>query len=275
MSQTPIIVKTDHMQPWPEDKFFYILAEGGLYKCRNHQFYSSAIKVDDGPRELVKQEEFCVSRYPKVPKHLMEQIVAFFAAIADKHDTEAIILLYYNTQTQQVELVCPEQWSEVWESNITKGKFWGGMNIKYNTPFDQPPHMMLIGDVHSHVNITAFASGVDTGDEENRPGGLHLIIGHINREPPQFYADIVVDGERFKVKELDDVMEGYGKRADTVPVEWFEKFSLKVAPPYEPKTYNHNVWKGDGNDGGYGHYNNNYGRPTKRRKGKFREILGL
>lgn len=266
---TPLYIKDREDMPWPKDKFFYIQSKDGLFKCRTHPFYTSAVKVDSGHPELVAQDEFCEMRYPKVPQKMMEDTVAFFADIARRHDTEAIILIGYNTKTHEVMPVVPVQWSVVWESKFTKGKCWGGLNIKYEVPASLPPNVILIGDIHSHVNIGAGHSGVDENDETNRPG-VHIIVGRISQEPPDMSADIVVDGTRFDIRDLSMVIEEYEKRSPVCPAEWFDKFSLKVEKQgqYKPGRGHHlddeEDWRGDSQYYGYSPYNPNRYKPKKR-----------
>lgn len=246
---TQLYIKTKDM-PWPKDSFFYLLAQDGLYKCRNHQFYQSAIKVQTWDREREDQDEFCVPNYPRVPQHLMELTVGFFKAIADKYNTEAIVLLVYNTQTQQVELVCPEQWSVVWKGY--DNKYSGGYNIHYQPPKDLPFHLVTIGSIHSHVDIGPGHSGIDDNDEANRPSGLHIIIGHVRQAKPSIACQVVVDGERFNMK-TEAAIEGYGFRDDNVPVEWFGKFSLRYSEFKPEKKRNRKWFSGFGTFAHHGH----------------------
>lgn len=277
---TPIYIKDN--DEWPPDSFFYLQAKEGLFKCRTHPFYTSAVKVDGGHPELVSQSEFCEIRYPKVPQKMMEDTVAFFAEIARRHDTEAIVLIGYNTKTHEVMPVVPEQWSIVHESLVNKGQYWGGLNIKYTVPSSLPPDVILIGDIHSHVDAGPGHSGVDEADETHR-AGIHIIVGTIRKEPPAMSADVVVDGSRFDINNLSLVIDGYDKRSDACPAEWFEKFTLKVEKLWKHGKHGYlrddEDWRGDGNYYGSMHqHNHNYKRDKKADKSLSRRIgrfLGL
>lgn len=92
-----------------------------------------------------------------------------------------------------------------------------------------PPHRLLIGDIHSHVNLAAFASHLDRADEAHSPG-LHLVVGRIEEEPPQFHCEVVADGMRFRVTDLTLVLEGYQcRRSAEVPALWLEQVAVRTA----------------------------------------------
>ena len=83
---TPIYVKTCSQTPWPErEKMFYLLAANGLFLCRNHPFFQSCVPAGSGPGELATQEAFFDIKYPKVPRHLLELTVGFFAKLGKKY----------------------------------------------------------------------------------------------------------------------------------------------------------------------------------------------
>ena len=112
----------------------------------------------------------------------------------------------------------------------TVGTYWWGtkypIDLSYEIPV-LPPHLMLIGDIHSHVNGPAFASLTDKADEQHQPG-LHLVVGRIGQEPPEFHCEVLADGMRFQVQDLSSVMEGYRSRqTKAVPAEWLARVKVK------------------------------------------------
>ena len=90
-----------------------------------------------------------------------------------------------------------------------------------------PPELTLIGDIHSHVDGPAYTSFVDQRDEEHRPG-LHLVVGRIQEEPPDFHCEVSIDGARFPVRNLDAVLAGYHRRRNEAPQAWLDKVSVKT-----------------------------------------------
>ena len=222
---TPIYIKTGEEFPWPEDKFFYLLASEGLFLCRNHPFFQSCTKVKDGPKELSGQKAFLRLSYPKLPQALVERAVGFLRLVAEKQNSEAAAIWIWNRSTEQVELIIPDQTAinsapSHWSPNGFP------MDVHYEIP-PLAPEQAYIGDIHCHVDGGAYASYTDEADETYRPG-IHLVVGHIADAKPDFYGDAVVDGERFKIEDLALVWEGF-KKADTasVPLAWLDKVKLQ------------------------------------------------
>ncbi|HOX57302.1 MAG TPA: Mov34/MPN/PAD-1 family protein [Candidatus Paceibacterota bacterium] len=220
---TPIYLKTDEVMEWPQDKTFYLLSRDGLFLCRNHQFFSSCVPADRWPSELAGHRQFLQFDYPRLSQRLVEQVVGFFDIIGERYGSEAAVLLAWNRDTNQVEVVVPDQIATV--SSSYYGKPYG-IDLHYDVP-TLPSHLLLIGDIHSHVDAPAYASWTDKVDEAYRPG-LHLVVGRILDEPPEFYCAVVADGTRFRVKDLALVMEGYRRRRrEEVPPEWIASVTVE------------------------------------------------
>jgi hypothetical protein len=220
---TPIYLKIDEAMEWPRDRTFYLLSRQGLFLCRNHQFFSSCVPADRWPSELAGQEPFLQFDYPRLPQRLVEQVVGFFDIIGERYASEAAVLLTWNRESREMELLVPEQTGTV--SSSYYGKPYP-MDLRYEVP-PLPPHLLVIGDIHSHVDGAAYASWTDKADEAYRPG-LHLVVGRILDEPPEFYCAVVADGTRFRVKDLGLVMEGYHqRRREEVPPEWIARVSVE------------------------------------------------
>ena len=69
----------------------------------------------------------------------------------------------------------------------------------------------------------AYASQTDIDDEDSLTG-LHIVVGRLHQEPPEFHVEGVVDGTRFPF-EWDDVVTGYQQRA-TFPAEWLDQVAV-------------------------------------------------
>ena len=58
-------------------------------------------------------------------------------------------------------------------------------------------------------------------------------MGRINREPPDLHVELTVDGTRFNVRNVEEVIEGYEKRRpEEVPAEWLQRHTVKCQKPY-------------------------------------------
>src|SRR5439155_1382120 len=118
-----------------------------------------------------------------------------FARVAEMHGAEAGVLLAWDARARRLRVLVPEQ-----RATVSQG--WRGrrypIGLHYETPNDLPRELTLLGDVHSHVDEPAYSSGTDRQDEAHRPG-LHIVVGRISEEPPEFHVEAVVDGTRFTV----------------------------------------------------------------------------
>jgi hypothetical protein len=216
---TPIYANTEDETGWPADeRVFYVLASNGLFLCRNHEHFRSCVPVNDFPSELLEQKTFLKLRYPKLPRRLLELIVGFFARIGELHGSEAGVLLAWDRNAERMRIVVPPQRATV--STTWRGSVYP-IGLHYESPTNLPAHWTIIGDVHSHVDEPAYASGTDKYDEKHR-AGLHIVVGRLYREPPEFHIEAVVDGTRFEVPR-NLVLEGYEKRRLGVPGEWLDR----------------------------------------------------
>jgi PRTRC genetic system protein A len=229
---TPIYLKADPDMSWPEhEKVFYLLTKDGSFLCRNHQFFRSSVPTEKLPAELAAHEPFLNLKCPKIPQRLLERIVGLFDIIGERHGAEAAALFVWNTKSKIVEAIVPPQVSVVSSS-------WKGtpcpIEVHYEVP-PLPPHLVLMGDIHCHVDEAAFASHMDKRDETHRPG-VHIVVGRIYGEPVEFHVEMVIDGCRFQIDDLSSVAEGYARRrTHEVPQSWIDQVSVTSWSTYSQK----------------------------------------
>jgi hypothetical protein len=236
---TPIHLKTaDDMELPTDEPAFLLLAGNGIFMCRNHEFFKSSTPARSWPCELANHTASLTLNHPKIPRAMLEQIVGFFSAIAMRHSAEAGVLITWDRKQQSMEMLIHRQLATVSES-------WNGhlypIGLHYQLPTDLGKDVIIIGDVHSHVYDDAYSSYQDRADEEYR-AGLHLVVGRLDREPPEFHAEFVVDGTRFAV-EPGTVTEGYERRCKQVPHSWLQMVSIKIqGPGYATSTASGDSW---------------------------------
>ena len=231
---TPIYVKSDSSGDFPayDDPVYYVLARDGLFIGRNTANgaarFQSIVPAPRPPAELAAQSPGLVLDYPKLSAGQVARIVGFFGRIALDHRAEALVLLALDDSGEHLDLIVPPQIATV-------GRTWGGatyaIDVKYTLMPADGPLPTIIGDVHSHVYQSAYASNVDRNDEQHAPG-LHLVIGHVHREPPSFHADFVADGTRFRI-EPEEVLDlaGYRNRDRDTPPAWIEQVEIVTVGP--------------------------------------------
>ena len=218
---TPILLKREGTTPWTDAPLFYVLSGDGLFACRNHEFFESCAPARRWPGELARQEPFLVPDFPKLAQRDLERMVAFFGALADDHGAEGLVLLYWDRVRERVRLVVPPQVARV-------GRGWGStwpLSLRYETPADLPRHWVPIGDAHSHAYQGAYCSGQDLADEAYSTG-VHLVVGRLHRDMPEFHVEALVDGTRFEL-DLEDVAEGFEERRPRAPRRWLAQVTVK------------------------------------------------
>jgi hypothetical protein len=247
---TPIHFKTEESIPWRSDvPMFYVLAGNGLFLCRNHEFFRSCVPAPRWPSGLETHEPRLELAYPKIPRELFEAAVGFFDCVKQAHGSEAGVLLAWDRAQRRMEMIVPLQ-------RATVSRSWSGnvypIGLHYETPDDLPADWAIIGDIHSHVDEAAYASGTDKRDETHR-AGLHVVVGRLYRDPPQIHVEAVIDGTRFEL-ESDDVLEGYETRLADVPAEWLQRVTVDPPPrpKREPDTRYGSNGRGDGRGNGRG-----------------------
>jgi len=225
---TPIYVKTRDNQKLPKEKAYFLLTQSGLFICREDELFSSCVPARNAPQELSKQVPFLKVNCPKIPQRLMEKSVGFLSDIAEKYNAESAILLFYNDSESKMKIVIPEQKCRVYR-DPQGGLFPLNINYKIHDVLKEEGldhSWRLIGDIHSHVDGNAFASDTDIEDENYRPG-IHIVVGKIHNEPPDFHVEMTIDGFRF-ILEQDEIIEGYLKR-----IKWkSEKIAQRVTIEY-------------------------------------------
>jgi hypothetical protein len=213
---TPIYLKTGaETECPPADRAGYMLSSNGLYLCRNHPFFRSSVPARDWPSELASHSPMLELSHPKLSRRRFETIVGFFASVGTTQGAEAAAILLWDENEGEVKLLIPQQ-----EATVSEG--WSGrpypIDLHYDLPTQLSPGQSIIGDIHSHVEYSAYSSAKDRHDETHRPGA-HIVVGRISQEPPEIHCEYVVDGYRFEIDPYE-ILEGYRKRRDDFPREW-------------------------------------------------------
>ncbi len=138
---------------------------------------------------------------PKIKQRDFEEVVEFFRQAYNKHSSEAMVLIYLNTDTNSISFKAPKQ-------EVT------GASIDYKS-IVVDDNFMLVGSIHSHGSMSAFHSGVDVNDE-NDFDGLHITVGNVTR-PDSFSlsAEYSVGGVR---SVAEDYVEGLISITEKIPI---------------------------------------------------------
>jgi hypothetical protein len=132
---------------------------------------------------------------PKIPWAMWQEMVAWCQVTQKKFGSEALVLLFFNQDTNQwFNWYCPQ---------VTNG-----MTVKAD---EEDPEYKLqrkdfpdlqFGTLHHHCTADAFASGTDKSDEEDREG-LHFTIGNIGSKEHSLHYRICIQGKCYKGNIVD------------------------------------------------------------------------
>jgi hypothetical protein len=219
-----VLVKESEKLAWlGREPVFYVLAKNSLMICRNHEFFTSCAPARTWPPGLAPQEAFLSPEFPKLGRPLFEQVVGFFDRVFTLHGAEAAVLLVWDGEKRRAGVYVPDQ-------TATVLKTWKGgkhaIGLEYFPPTNLGSHLVVYGDVHSHADMAAYCSYTDAEDERYR-AGLHVVVGRVDKDPPEVHVEAVADGTRFAL-EKEDVLEGYRERRLAFPESWLEKVKVEV-----------------------------------------------
>ncbi|HIQ23008.1 MAG TPA: hypothetical protein EYH34_17415 [Planctomycetes bacterium] len=167
---------------------YYLVTRNGTFLCRNHAFFASDVRAPFGPGSLAPHAEQCWVCYPTLSRTALELVVGFFDRVYRLYGGEAITLLFWDLRRQRYKLWVPDQQPTVWES---ASGYRTPTNVTCQAPVPPPENHLLMGDIHSHADLDAYASHQDRLDEHYRDG-VHVVVGRIDEEPPQFHLEVAV-----------------------------------------------------------------------------------
>lgn len=197
-----------------------------IVKVVNNIIGRSVSEVEDHVLDLSIIRTSAVYNMPPIPKKIVEKLDEFFRLVEAQHGTEAIVLLTFDPTKNDSSgwgVLVPDQ------SNTAA-------HCKYDPDsiVDQKPdHVLIVGSVHSHPSMAAYASGTDHADQADFDG-LHITYGWqktVNNNATQYYIEMQMSGNSWTLKP-EDVFENFIIQKDPDPdvVEWTGKVK-KALPP--------------------------------------------
>jgi len=173
----------DGEEEMPKDDIVYIVCKEGVYLKKKAGIMESITPVK-GLAHLESVEKMAKMHIKKIPGYPFAKIVDFFRAVYVEHKSEAVVLIFYDMETDEYEFVIPPQKVSGASADYVKGFSIEGMD--------------MIGTAHCHAGMSAYHSGVDDKDEESFDG-IHITIGDMDKESFSISASIVSNGTRFIV----------------------------------------------------------------------------
>lgn len=193
-----------------------------------NNFVGRAITVidDEDIYDFAAVRETAEYNLPAIPYTMVEKLDEFFRLVEAQHGTESIVLLTFDpnkTDSSGWGVLVPEQ-----------------VNTSVHCKYDaesvvdlKPEHVMIVGSVHSHPGMAAYASGTDHADQADFDG-IHITFGwqkSVNGGATQYHIEMQMGGSTWTLKP-EDVFESFTLQKDPDPevVEWSSKVK-KAGPP--------------------------------------------
>lgn len=187
--------------------------------------------VEEDELGLLPVNEHAWFQLPKIPRTIIRDLDAFFRKIYEKLGTEAIVLLTYDPAK-----LGKDDEATGW-GVLTPKQANGAGSCDYDPASvvdDKPDGHMIVGSVHSHPGMSAFASHTDVQDQANFDG-LHITFGWPKgAKVTEYHIEMQMGGGRFTCTEdmcFEDVYEN-------PPGEMVDEWITKVEKA-KPKTYNY------------------------------------
>ena len=175
---------------------------------------------------ILSLEEEAIYNMPAIPHILIDKLDQFFRLVDAQHGTESIVMLTYDLDKEG-----PDGWGILVPDQV---------NTSVHCNYDphsiaevKPDNVMIVGSVHSHPGMSAYASGTDHKDQADFDG-IHITFGwqkSVNNGATQYYIEMQMAGKAYKL-DPEDVFEDLilNKAPDPDVVEWSGKVK-KVSPP--------------------------------------------
>jgi hypothetical protein len=183
------IVHLDGKQELPTDDIYYIIAKGGIYLKKKTGLIESLTPVKN-ISILESVIPYAKINIPKISGKDFWQVMTFFKKVYEEYHSEAIVMLYYNSNEKKFKVHVPYQKVSSARLDYIKSTSIKGYN--------------QIGTIHSHAGFSAFHSSVDDSDEECFDG-IHMTIGNNDDDFPSISASIVVNGHRVTIDPINYV----------------------------------------------------------------------
>lgn len=173
-------------------------------------------------------EPEAIYNLPPIPMTLINKLDEFFRLVHAQHGTESIVLLTFDESNMS---------SDSWGVLVPKQE-----NTSVHCKYDpdsvvelKPYNLSIVGSVHSHPEMAAYASGTDHEDQADFDG-IHITYGWQKSKDngaTQYHIEMQMAGTAYILKP-EDVFENHQVIKDPDPevVKWTENVSKKAQPPY-------------------------------------------
>lgn len=145
------------------------------------------------PLGLADSPDFFSISLPRIPWTLLKRVEAFFREIDDKMHCESIVLLTFDESLGG---------ADGWGVLVPKQENNGG-HCDYNNESVmelKEPGVEIVGTIHSHPGMSAYASHTDHQDQQGADG-VHITIGwRGTKGPAEYYCEFQQMGKNWEIQ---------------------------------------------------------------------------
>jgi hypothetical protein len=170
----------------------------------------------------------------RIPKSAFDQICTVFNHCQFKLDGSEGFVVLMNDDSPEWRVGVPRQWN-------------GGAHVDAHPEMDPGVFTSVVGDAHSHPNMTAFHSSIDVADEAEHRKGLFLVFSSTDSGFSQLTSVVNVIGivreRRFNLHPMDVFdLESKLPSPPIIPADWKKNISTEACPKCpKPKRFDRDV----------------------------------
>jgi hypothetical protein len=180
----PIVVLVTGKEKIPNGPAVIIIAKNGKFLLKRLGIVEAAVPYTEQISGLAEYETWAELNVEKIPFEIFMQVFHFMRTIYNNKKTECNVILFYHQKEKQWAVVVPPQIvshsSVHYQDGIARAK----------------DGWIKVGTFHSHCDFSAGHSGGDHRDEEHFDG-IHITMGHVDKDKPTLSVSLVVNGMRF------------------------------------------------------------------------------
>lgn len=160
---------------------------------------------------------------PPIPVEIINSVEDFLRGVDAKHSTEGIVLLTFDEDAVDEDgNYLREGWGFLIPDQENTGSH---CDYKPDSIFDEKPfNVIVVGSIHSHPHMPAFASGTDHHDQ-SAFNGLHITFGwqsSVQNNATQYHVELQIDSKNW-IMQPEQVFEQQAPRERNPEVDqWIE-----------------------------------------------------
>jgi hypothetical protein len=194
-----------------------------MFKIVNN-IVGRAVVVANDEIPLDEIEPAAYFNLPPIPYAMVKLLDSFFRTIDEMYGTEAIVLLTFDSTKESDD---PSGWGILVPDQENTSGF---CDYEPESIVDEKPdEVYIVGSVHSHPGMSAFASGTDHKDQAQFDG-LHITYGwqkSKNGGATEYHIELQMSGNAFTLQPGQVFGDIPTEEPDEVVKEWAKKVKKK------------------------------------------------